>query len=220
MARITIELDTADLEGMQLMAKGLLSMTSRDVVDPTMEDTVRDSAPVLSVPVVSEHMAGLYAPLPPEHDNDTEAVPAPPLPTTPLPEPPAADTGCDSEGIPWDARIHATTRTKRQNDMTWKLKRGVSEELVTQVKGELRGGAVAPDVADIADSEPPTMPGQSEYQMLMQEVTRRYQAGNLSMQNVEVACTNAGLAFPKDLANRPELVAQVAAELGVELCQS
>lgn len=48
------------------------------------------------------------------------------------------DSILDSAGIMWDARIHASTRTKVA-DGTWKMKRGVEPELVAQVMAELKG---------------------------------------------------------------------------------
>ena len=61
----------------------------------------------------------------------------------------------DGEGLPWDRRIHASTKTFRQSDNTWKLIRGVADTLVDQVKVELRTamGQVQPAV-----SAPPTPP--------------------------------------------------------------
>lgn len=43
--------------------------------------------------------------------------------------------GLDSAGMPWDERIHASSRATVA-DGTWKLKRGVDPELVAQVRGE------------------------------------------------------------------------------------
>jgi len=42
----------------------------------------------------------------------------------------------DSEGIPWDKRIHASSK-KQNADGRWKAKRGVELSLVDQVKAEL-----------------------------------------------------------------------------------
>lgn len=44
----------------------------------------------------------------------------------------------DSEGLPWDKRIHASTKTKIASG-TWKLARGVDASVVEAVKAELRG---------------------------------------------------------------------------------
>ena len=72
-------------------------------------------------------------------------VPEPVATLTELETPPApevVEAACadllDSSGIMWDARIHASTRTKVQ-DGTWKMKRGVEPELMAQVLAELKG---------------------------------------------------------------------------------
>lgn len=45
----------------------------------------------------------------------------------------------DSEGIPWDSRIHASSKAKVANG-TWRTKRGADENEVYKIKAELRGG--------------------------------------------------------------------------------
>jgi Sec-independent protein translocase protein TatA len=54
-----------------------------------------------------------------------------------LRQPPAASADVDSEGLPWDKRIHSSGKTKIAAG-TWKMKKGVAAELVEQVKTELR----------------------------------------------------------------------------------
>jgi len=56
----------------------------------------------------------------------------------------------DTEGLPWDKRIHATTKTKDRNGV-WKKKRGVDTELLKSVKDELRN-------AMYQKSNPPVVP--------------------------------------------------------------
>jgi len=64
--------------------------------------------------------------------------PAPPTP--PVVTPPTIISGVklDGEGLPWDGRIHASTKTMRVSDNTWKLLKGVDKALIEKVKGELR----------------------------------------------------------------------------------
>ena len=50
----------------------------------------------------------------------------------------------DGEGLPWDKRIHASTKTFRQSDNTWKLLKGIDPALVASVKAELRACMAAP----------------------------------------------------------------------------
>jgi len=82
-------------------------------------------------------------------------IPMPPVsvqtvPSATVPTPPTAATQpattvqLDSEGLPWDKRIHASTRTKRVGDDTWKLMKGVDKALVEQVKAELRATMAVP----------------------------------------------------------------------------
>jgi hypothetical protein len=66
--------------------------------------------------------------------------------------PVAPVTGLDSDGMPWDGRIHATTRT-RVADGTWRQKRGVSVELLASVTAECRAARAVPP-APPADEDP------------------------------------------------------------------
>lgn len=59
--------------------------------------------------------------------------------SVPSPEP-VSDV--DARGMPWDARIHASTKTQKK-DGTWKAKKGVDQALVAQVEAEHMGGSVA-----------------------------------------------------------------------------
>ncbi len=59
--------------------------------------------------------------------------------TPPAPAASTVPSEVDSEGFPWDARIHASTKTKTQKGV-WKSRKGVSDELVAQVEAELKGG--------------------------------------------------------------------------------
>lgn len=48
-----------------------------------------------------------------------------------------ANAELDKEGIPWDARIHTKMKTKTAKNV-WKLIRSIDQNLVAQVKNELR----------------------------------------------------------------------------------
>ena len=58
----------------------------------------------------------------------------------------------DSEGLPWDGRIHSSSKEKLVKDSTWKLKRGVDKALVEQVKAELRGVMAIPTTAPMTET--------------------------------------------------------------------
>lgn len=90
------------------------------------------------VPPIALEVPPATSPLPP-------AALVPPAPTpanaapiaAPLPPSPAGSVDLDSRGLPWDDRIHASTKTKIANGQ-WKAKRGVDEATVTAVEQELR----------------------------------------------------------------------------------
>lgn len=67
----------------------------------------------------------------------------------------SAAPATDSAGMPWDARIHASTKGTNE-DGTWRKKRKVDATLVAAVEAELRGNA-AP-VAPVAVPQPVPMP--------------------------------------------------------------
>lgn len=59
----------------------------------------------------------------------------------PMSEQVALDTAgkeLDSEGIPWDARIHSSGKTKYAKDGTWVIKRGVTDEEAEKIKSLYR----------------------------------------------------------------------------------
>ena len=70
------------------------------------------------------------------------------------------DDHLDSAGLPWDARIHASTRTKLKADGRWKQKRGVDAALVASVEAELRAVMAIPPggVQTVAAAVPPPPP--------------------------------------------------------------
>ena len=80
-----------------------------------------------------------------EHINPqtTEGLPTsdaslepPAAPSEPDPVPPAG-VELDEEGLPWDMRIHAGTKTKTKSGV-WKAKPGVDKQYAKQIKEELR----------------------------------------------------------------------------------
>ena len=54
-----------------------------------------------------------------------------------LPPIPKASVELDTQGMPWDIRIHARTKTKMK-DGSWKKLRGVGPNIVKQVEAELK----------------------------------------------------------------------------------
>lgn len=107
---------------------------------------------------LADRIEGCDVPKPAESE-----LPAQPTPPAPAPEPlpetaqapvPAnvteatqhpADVELDSDRLPWDSRIHSSSK-KQNQDGTWRLKRGLDAALVERVKAELRTALAAPAV--------------------------------------------------------------------------
>lgn len=87
--------------------------------------------------LVSEVPAAPLAPAPLAIADVTSVIPtAPAVATTPAVVPPATDER-DSEGLPWDARIHSETR-KKNADGTWRYRRNLDVTVKGTVYKELK----------------------------------------------------------------------------------
>jgi hypothetical protein len=65
------------------------------------------------------------------------SAPAAPVQAPPAPTEQASDgAGLDKRGLPWDQRIHASTKTKKA-DGTWTARRNIDPALVPRVEAEL-----------------------------------------------------------------------------------
>jgi hypothetical protein len=118
--------------------------------------------------------SGMAAPMP------TPPVPAiapAPVAIASIPAPPAAPQApspgivgeVDADGLPWDGRIHSSSK-KKTADNRWKVARNMDPELVKRVRGELialrdaaNGGAApaapaAPAPAPVVSMAPPAPP--------------------------------------------------------------
>ena len=82
---------------------------------------------------------------------DTPSAPAPQV--TPKQ---VADAELDKDGLPWDERIHAGTKTKTQKGI-WTRKKGVDESVFDAVIAELRQQYPAAAPAAPAASTPPAV---------------------------------------------------------------
>ena len=68
----------------------------------------------------------------------------------------ASGVQVDAEGLPWDSRIHATTKNKTQKGV-WKARKGLNDEgLVNRVKAELKALMAMP-VAPVVQMRVPVI---------------------------------------------------------------
>ena len=150
--------------------------------------------------------------------TESTASPAAPLTVSPAP----LDTvERDSKGMPWDGRIHASSKAKVA-DGSWRAKRGVEDALVAQVTAELTKAAAAPAF----DGQPwpfdapaviPTPGGAPVITFigLMTALPAAMSAGKVTNESLMMACAAVGVDSLPALGSRPDLVPAVAAALGI-----
>lgn len=142
------------------------------------------------------------------------------------PTPVANNVELDSEGLPWDNRIHASSKAFLAKGGGWKKKRGIDPAIVATVEAELRqlmstqaptAETAAPDATPpppaTTNVTPPPAPAGSitTFPDLMAAIT----ASGIDQAIVKGACEAVGVtAFPL-LAARPDLIPAVAERLGL-----
>ncbi len=127
----------------------------------------------------------------------------------------------DSSGMPWDARIHSSSRQKLAKGGGWKLRRGVDPAIVAAVEAELRGSVVAPVAPVVQQSyvQPQQAPvaaanvGTLTFPFLMSKVTTNMSLGKVKKESVLNILAQWGLKTTVDLVNRQELWAAFDAVL-------
>lgn len=145
------------------------------------------------------------APVVPAAPSPAVALPSPPAPMVPPPSTPIAPpiaaqaaivkgaVDLDTEGMPWDTRIHSGERTKIANG-TWKVKRGTPADLVAQVKAQLKTLPV--NSAAPGGAMPQTVTGCAA---LMRRVTTAIKSGQFTQADMLKAVNKHGIADIKDL---------------------
>jgi hypothetical protein len=136
----------------------------------------------------------------------------------------------DKAGLPWDERIHSSSRVKTADGL-WRKKRGVDEAVVTQVEGELKAlmRIPAPVSATVQNSipippvtimtsvpAPPPPPAVDDRQAFVNLITLASQAigaKTLTQEQLTAAVVAAGVPSLPLLGNRLDLVPQVASTI-------
>lgn len=144
----------------------------------------------------------------------------------------AASVELDKNGLPWDERIHAGTKTKL-NSGEWKAKKQVDPALVAQVEAELRARVAASPapvaavpavpaapVAPTIPTAPPVAPlapsvsaDPATFEQLMPRITAAVTAGIMPPTAVGAACAAHGVASVVTLQQSPQFVPLVWATL-------
>jgi len=181
------------------------------------------AAPSLIVPAVTTVTTFAAAP----------NVPAPPAqntaPAAPIAAPqtgsPVGAVDLDKTGLPWDNRIHAGTKRKNA-DGSWTAKRGVDPALVAAVEAELRQVMGVTPAAPLAPAVPapqvtappapavaPAADARAQFVALVGRASAAIQGQKVTQAEVNQCCADVGVPALPLLANRLDLVAQVAAHI-------
>lgn len=148
--------------------------------------------------------------------------------------PPPAGVTLDSAGLPWDARIHASTKTTKA-DGTWKVKRNTPAETIAEVETELRAAMTATPPPATTESSPaaalaaattagddvPPPPVTTEsaspktFPELLPLVSAAKANGTITDDQIAVAVAGVGLTKFGELAVRPDLIPAFAEAVGV-----
>jgi lipoprotein-anchoring transpeptidase ErfK/SrfK len=185
----------------------------------------------ISAPSIVDAGQSLIAPEATAAISSTPAMiaPAPPVPTSEnvaqVAAPPtvnhASGVEIDKHGLPWDARIHASTKRKNA-DGSWTAKRGVDHALVMQVEADLRAlmsAAPAPVVVPAVPAPAPapapdaSQDARAQFVALVGRASAAIQSGKVTQAEIAECCTNAGVPGLPLLANRLDLVATVSASV-------
>lgn len=242
-ARTDVKIDTSSVELAQLQHEHETTMPAAAFAPapPIYEEfkTAQAADPRASIAFGSGPV-----PLPPGAIAPTSTpvtvAPPPPATTAPTPTTPGPVSSVegavplDSNGLPWDARIHAESKAKIA-DGSWRSKRNLDPAIKASVEAELRqvmGAPAAPLVVPTVTTQvpappvtvssptttalPPAAPAADGRQVFVQLVGRcaaAIAAGNLTQQEVTDCCTARGVPMLPLLANRLDLVADVAAAI-------
>lgn len=195
------------------------------IQDPKPQEVAAPSTVAATPPVSAPEAAQVFAQVP----TPVPAPPAPPAaPMAAVPTPPAAPTtpanvDVDTEGLPWDARIHASTKTKTQAGV-WKKRKGLADDVdqdvikrelfgVMQLPLPLSGGVLTAANASAPTSGVPPAPAPAgsptTLVQLMPLVTKAMLAQTVPATALLEAVSALGLPSIPSLAQRPDMVPQV-----------
>lgn len=196
----------------------------------------------------ADMLKGIAADLPGTVQETTPTIPVEEIPTAPkllevVNNTPSADepspsssegVDVDSDGLPWDARIHASSKAILAKTQQWKKKRGVEAEFVAEVEAELRAAMAVPTPPPVTTSAPTlppvttpvptpplvTTPASTAAQpdsgiTTLPELMKAATGAGKTPEEMIAAANKVGLASVPLLGARPDLIPTVAAELGL-----
>lgn len=178
------------------------------------------TSPANSEKPVSTDGCNELMPAPVEPLRDLTPPPAPGLPDAAfnpftvdpdlVPRPIKTGVDLDTAGLPWDARIHARTKSKNA-DGTWKVQRGIDLRKVDEISQQLRASTDTPapvkggEFAGFKSDAP-----ELDWPSLMKKITGLVQQGKITQETVVRAVESVGMPSLAVLPCRPDLFAGVS----------
>ena len=140
--------------------------------------------------------------------------PPPPAAVDPREVPARATTELDKSGLPWDGRIHASTKA-RNADGSWRTKRGLDPAVLANLETELKALMAIPAAGpQLVPAPPPGGPDPiAAFIGLMGRASAAMQAKKITQEEIQNCCKSIDpslIALPL-LASRTDLVPAVAA---------
>ena len=198
-----------------------------DPADVTISFQRLDGTEVSAAEVFGGKSSEVTDPLTPASDApESDAASSTVASSTDSPSPDAVPgVQVDKRGLPWDARIHASSKAINQTDGLWRAKRGIDPAIVPGVEEELRALMAIP-VAEADDDLPPPIPDEDDdtpppipddeptgvptnLGELMLLATAAVAAKRMQMAELTAAAKELGVAGLPLLGARPDLVAKV-----------
>lgn len=139
-------------------------------------------------------------------------------------EPAKPGVELDVNGLPWDRRIHARTKTKMK-DGSWKRARQITQALVDRVEAELKGvqaipvptPPAIPVIPAVPLTTPPAVPVPpapvQDFQGLMKLITDSIMSRKIQHPTVTMILNKYDIPSVVLLQNRPDLIPTVYAEI-------
>lgn len=242
-AKSAVERTLSVIPGPQGLPASTSEMPATPAFTPgTVSGSVPSDAGAAQVPTAPEASPAGVPPPPTVASVPAPPVAAPEAPAAPSTSAPSAE-GLDSTGLPWDKRIHSSSKAKNA-DGSWRKLRGLNDAaLVSRVEAELRsqgvqalaaGGYVAPPpqmpAGGVVPTPPqvppppgtdapaappaPSGPDVTTPEGLMEWVTPRMMDGRLTFDTVAAALQANGVESLAALKTNPAAVPGVYAALG------
>lgn len=152
-------------------------------------------------------------PNPPAGAVTAAGQPSAPVPTAVVPS--AGGIEIDSKGMPWDTRIHSSTKAKNA-DNSWRKRKGVAPQTIEVVEAQLKTAMAAPTAMTIPPvPEPGAVAGTPvpDFASFMFDVSQWVATKQLTTGDVVAACNSVGIATANLVALRPDLIPAIRVAL-------